>query len=169
MTKHIAGLILFSFIVGTSVFISAVTSTERVADVKVNYRVFKKKKKKKRRRHRCRPHRRDVDLTLDKAVFSRQTGLLSTSFQELAPSGVSGIVELHFFSKDRYGTRFLKTESIGYVDLESRYSEPLDWLKRIDDSQNIYVSATINERPSRWGIPPRFDSSKAVRLSISQE
>lgn len=166
MTKHIAGLILFSFIVGTSVFVAAITGSERTVDVQTNYYRTFKKKKRKRKRRRCRPHRHDVESKLEAATFNRESGLLATSFSKFGHHRMSKDVELHFFAKDRYGTRFLKTEYLGTVGSGIERFKEMNWLKRIDEGQNIYVLAKSNDAHRAWSFPPKFDASDAVLVEF---
>lgn len=169
MTKHIAGLIMFSFIVGTSVFISALTIAERSVDVTVYEVSVAKKKKRKRKKRRCRRHHSRADVSLETAVFNRTEGELFASFRNSSYPASHEAVELHFFSKDRNGVRFLKTESFGYIGRNLEQSRRMDWLTRLDENQNVYVLAKINNEPTSWSTEPRFDASEAVPLMVVVE
>ena len=172
MVKHIAGLILFSLIVGTSVFVAAVVSgpTVNVVESPSKYRLLKKKKKRKKRKRRCRPHKKKVNVSLDQAVFSRRTGLFTPSLTEAVIPYRYGNLELHFFAKDQFGTRFLRTETMPVS--RSRYGahlKEMPWLKRIDAGQNIYVIAQANKFSRGLTFPPDFSASVATPVLITDK
>jgi len=168
MAKHIIGLILFSLIVGTSVFVAGVSNYSSSVDVAKSYRLISKKKKKRRRRkRRCRPHHRSVTVSVNQVSFNRNSEVLSASFD---PSRYgNGVVKLHFFAKDSHGTRFLKTEHMPYAGEGIESFKETSWLSRIDRQQNIYVMAEVSRYPRTWSHQPDFDHGRATPLLISDK
>lgn len=168
MAKHIIGLILFSLIVGVSVFVAGVTNSSSSVDVAKSYRLIAKKKKKRKKKRRCR-HRQSEKVTLNQISFSRNSELLSASFDETGRAfgyKDAQVVQIHFFAKDQHGSRFLKTEYLSYEGDGIESSKETPWLTRIDRGQNIYVMAEAAQN-SRFTTQPDFDSSVAVPLLIS--
>ncbi|MDH3492828.1 MAG: hypothetical protein OEM82_04710 [Acidobacteriota bacterium] len=166
MAKHIIGMILFSLIVGMSLFVAGVTNHSTSVDVSETYRLgHAKKKRKRKRRKRCHPHRRSFEVTLNQVTFNRNSQMLSAS---LAPSELEdGIVQLHFFAQDSYGTRFLKTEYLEFAGEGIESSKPTPWLSRIDSEQNIYVMAVVSRTGRSWSVQPEFDPYRSTRLVIA--
>ena len=112
MAKHIIGLILFSLIVGVSVFVASATNTSNSVDVSKSYRLITVEKRKRKKRRHCRPHRRSLDVSAMQVVFNRDSELLSASFDPIVGKHEYGDIQLHFFAKDNHETRFLKTERV---------------------------------------------------------
>ncbi len=169
MTKHIAGLILFTFIVGTS---AAVAGLFYAAPEKV--RVFRSsneydhcKRKKRKKRHR-KPRIAPVtaaNFMVTDAVLERNTGYLTT-YQYV--KGVESLPErrafvYHFFVKDELGTNYLRSEKV-WTGLESpRLVSSFDWLSNIDPEDNLYIMSGFSMRA------PEFDPSLAVPVLIKDE
>lgn len=176
MTKHIAGFIIFTFIVGSAVLFSAAIGSSVPVTVKGDYNVpftvkgddyhVTKKKKKKRKRHHCDGFRRKMDrVTLENVVFDAGNGLFSARLSD-AYSNEAGYVDLHFYANDKFGPRFLKTERFAYTGADVIYSKELRWMKSLDAEQFVYVIAA---KSNGWGdetIPPTFDESKSVPVAI---
>lgn len=170
MTKHIAGIMLFTFIVGTSATIAGLVY---VAPQKVTQfssydnNDYCKRKKKRRHRHRKpqKPGMEDVgpaNFMVTDAVLDKTTGYLTTYHYvknvESLPEGKAFVY--HFFVKDESGTQYLKSERVWTGLGSPRLVSSFDWLSNIDRDENLYVMSgfTMN--------PPEFDSSLAVPVLI---
>ncbi len=167
MIKHITGLILFSFIVGFSVFVSAVTDTSVPVTLSDDYRLTKKKKKKrKHKRRHCDYRQRNVhEVTLEKAVFNESTGMFSTGILS-ERHRMGGDVDLHFYANDRFGPRFLKTERFISTGYDDGYAKEMRWLKELDQDQDVFVMAVYASGWTDTTIPPEFDPSKALPVEM---
>lgn len=170
MTKHVAGFILFTFIVAASGIIAAlfytVPSTDAVL-VKDEY-ITARKFKKIRKKH-CRMMKRDnskasADITL--AIFDSRKSVLTASIDFEDERKNYGSVDLHFFVSDRYGTRFLKTERMLVSTAADNYDKTLEWMGRLEIKENLYVIAEARTDDSDVFSVPDFDHSKAMPILI---
>jgi hypothetical protein len=169
MTRHIAGIVLFSFIIGISGFVlgAADSLTPESVTVRKTFKVFKKRKKRKRR-HRHPRYWRKSKVSVIQAVHSKKSGLLNVSMVAFRDCGY-GEIQLHFFAKDRNGARYLQTQTIPFEGGNLKYSIEIDWLNRMDRDQNVYVMAEYVRRPSGFTIYPRFDDVNATPVLMSQD
>lgn len=166
MTKHIAGIILFTFIIGSSAVIAGlfteIPQTNRVI-VRENYKVYKKKKKRKRNncRHKRKSYSTSSKVNLSQVVFDEDSNKIIARMDYDNSRKTYGKVNLHFFANDKYGTRFLKTERIYVSNDESVYTKKMEWIGRLSSFENLYVIPEVrNSRTEPW-VTPSFDIIKA--------
>ncbi len=170
MTKHIVGLILFTFIVGTSAIIAGLFyEVPKANSIKVKknyYYTYKKKKKKKR----CRKYRRSsaeiVSVNLSQAIFDSSANRLTAKIKYEDSWDSSGVVNLHFFVKDKYGTRFLKTERLYASTAMDKYTKILDWMGRLDSRENLYVIPQVQSDNYDITGYPKFNQFKATPILL---
>ena len=171
MTKHIVGIILFTFIVGTSAVVAGlfdvVTSKAKSVVVKENYRVYKKKKRKKRcRRKRRKPHRVNVEANVAQAVYDKKLNQLTTSLVFSRNLKRSVEVDLHFFVKDEFGTQYLKKETLYASNSNNTYENSFTWFNRLESKENLYVMAKVRNSREKWDYQPGFIPSKATPVLL---
>ncbi|MGI8543443.1 MAG: hypothetical protein ACR2MD_08175 [Aridibacter sp.] len=164
MTKHLAGIILFTFIIGSSAIIAGLfyqAPEAKIITVRENFTVYKKKKRKSRCRKR-RPHTEKASVNLSAAIFDSSANRLTAIIDFEDNRNSYGEVDLNFFVNDKYGIRFLKTERIYVSSPVHRYTKILDWLGRLDSRENLYVIPQIhNEENDKWSSPV-FNSYEAI-------
>lgn len=163
MTKHLAGIILFTFIVGSIAVIAGLfypVPEAKIITVRENFTVYKKK-----RIRRClkrRPHTEKSSVNLSAAIFDSSANRLTTIIDFKDDRNSDGEVDLNFFVNDKYGIRFLKTERIYVSSPVHRYTKILDWMGRLDSRENLYVIPQIhNEENDKWSSPV-FNSYEAI-------
>lgn len=179
MTKHIAGLILFTFIIGTSAAIAGLfdygSDRSRSFTVRESYRTYKRKKRRKRR---CRKHRKphvferqSVSVKLTQAVFDRSTGLLATAHafgNKGYRRGPDAVVYYHFYTNGETGPQYLRTERIrgafGSSSMESEFS----WLADLSSDETIYIIPGYSPNSRSSIVAPRFELSNAVPVLIKE-
>ncbi len=178
MTKHIAGIMLFTFIVGTSAVIAGLfyeTPREfKSFSVREDHRSYKRKKRKKR----CRPHRGHyseqrglVSVGIAKAVFDATSGLLTAS-HTVEPSSYEkhrGTLVYHFYVKDEYGTRHVKSERVWGSLESSNLVSPSEWLQNRHSTENLYVASEYRRVNGTWRVAPKFEDSNAIKVLIKKE
>ncbi|MEZ5347023.1 MAG: hypothetical protein R2681_15855 [Pyrinomonadaceae bacterium] len=170
MTKHIAGILLFSFIVGIS---AVVAGLFYVAPQKTNYfssysdGEYCKRKKKRRHRHRKprKPRLENVgpaNFMVTDAVFDKNTGYLTTYHyvKDVQSLPERKAFVYHFFVKDEAGTQYLRSERVWTGLGSPRLVSSFDWLSELDKSQNVYVMSGFSMSE------PEFNSSLAVPVLI---
>jgi hypothetical protein len=163
MTKHLAGIILFTFIVGSSAVIAGLfyqAPEAKIITVRENFTVYKKE-----RIRRClkrRPHNEKALVNLSAAIFDNIANRLTAIIDFEDDRNFYGEVDLNFFVNDKYGIRFLKTERIYVFSPVHRYTKILDWMGRLDSRENLYVIPQIhNEEDDKWSSPV-FNSYEAI-------
>ncbi len=179
MTKHIVGLILFSFIVGTSAFVAGLFygTSDRIASSEIYSRFDRYAgERKKRKKRKCPPHRhphfekfwgqsRDVNL-VDAAYDSNSQKFNATAlFSRGTPEEFN--LDLHFFVKDEFGTRFIKTESLAASAWTNNYEDEFDWLTRFPQRGELYLMAQLRPLDDDTVLAPVFEASKATPLEIT--
>ena len=172
MTKHIAGIILFTFIVGTSAVVAGLfyEAPAKVRSYSYGYEPWhcKKKKRKKRRRHR-RP--RFVAMApssnIVSAVYDKQSGVfeatLSSRVFDSRTRSLANVAYL-FFVKDENGASFVGSTTAQGSNISRSLAQELSWLKTQELKGNLYVM--IENSPGRTLNIPAFDSGKAVPVLI---
>lgn len=181
MTRHIAGFVLFSFIVSVSsvvAFIFADIPQNSVPQPEVftvkNTPIYEGK-------HRCDKKKyesyenSDVSVKVAQAVFNKRTGLLDTNLyiERKDFSTKSVTVGLHFFAKNDTGTRYLATENFYFRPDFNRQNKAVQgipsrsyhWLDDLTSNENLYVIADadfsgVNNRK----LQPEFDEAKAFSV-----
>ncbi len=174
MTKHIAGLILFTFIVGTSAVITGLFYSTPDRMVAFSYSNERNSCSKRKRRHR-KPKRPRVfadkvfSTGLNQAVFDTSTGLLMVSHEVRAvpEDETRSMLVYHFYVKDEYGTRHVKSEKIWSGIESSSVLNGFQWLSNRNSKENLYIGSEYRDyRDKSWRIAPKFEDSNAVPVLI---
>lgn len=177
MTKHIAGFILFSFIVGVSgvlAFIFAEIPKEEIAVEKSYVPRFESKTRCVKKNY-GNYENSNASVKVVQAVFNERTKLLDTNlFIKRGDSSLQSVTfALHFFVKNRNGVRYLASENY-YLkpDFNNRDeasqaipSRSYQWLDDLTSQENLYVIAdtTINKTNHRKAQPD-FDENRATAI-----
>lgn len=177
MTKHIAGFILFSFIVGVSgvlAFIFAEIPKVEVALEEVYVPRYESKTRCYKRSYGNYDNT-NASVKVVQAVFNERTKLLDTNlFIKREDSSIqSVIVTLHFFVKDLKGARYLASENY-YLkpDFNNRDevnqampSRSYQWLDDLTSQENLYVIAdTTSSKTNYRKDQPDFDQKQATAI-----
>lgn len=171
MAKHIVGLILFSFIVGTSAVVAGLfaSAPERSRSFSSSKYFSINKRKKRRRRCCCRKRRRrmeNVSVTITNAEYDLVGHRLATtvSFGEGAPGKAD--LDLHFYVRDEHGTRYLKTETVPASTWTQRYVNRFPWLERFGEKRDLYIIPQLKTLNNGWTTPPAFDVVRAAPVRL---
>ena len=78
------------------------------------------------------------------------------------------MINLHFFAKDEYGVRYLRTEKISFVEGFRDYHSRFDWMGRLDSSYDLYVIPQVRSSDDGWTVAPGFDESKATPILVKK-
>ncbi|MEZ5425217.1 MAG: hypothetical protein R2747_03025 [Pyrinomonadaceae bacterium] len=184
MTKHIVGIIIFSFIVGTSAVIGSLFYTvpgpDSVSVTETDNYVYKKKKKRRCRRKKRRPRQElngEATIKIQQAVFNQATRKLDTRILlEREDDSTEAVdVALHFFVSDKYSTRHLATEFIsvspqlfGATEKGQRFSNSFSWLTDLQTRENLYVMPeVVGDRNSYLKNPPTFNPFEATAILLN--
>lgn len=166
MKKHILGFALFSFIVGTAIFIYAILNPFKVeknsvpafspADLQVNscWRMKRNLNAK-----------RNNSPVIKQAIFNLQTKELNW---ELDTSNVNAPIALNFFVKGEKGTRYINTKVIpmnAYHNGKTGAASSFLWLNNLDSYENLYVTAEPLSSDN-VNFSKDFDLSKAAPVLI---
>lgn len=179
MLKHLVGFVIFSFVVGMSLFISGffyeIPSSDSV------YVYEKPETISGERSFYPRTFQRTESpyLKLNQAVFSWKTKQLDTSF-EMKPEYADSkyvVVKLRFFAKGADEMRYLATEDITVMSDFDEYGVPVWnavssylWLDNLRDSENLYVISDEDfefQKGETGKIISSFIESKAFPVIIS--
>lgn len=187
MNQNVFGVILFSFIVGTAIFISEYFVTlptppavfER--QVTVNNKYSCSHQKRTSYGNPVTPTTPDgmANVKVTQAVLNQLTNQLNTDFQikRESPQTEAVGIALHFFVKNGRTTEYLATESI---TIKPNFDEkgkaahdvisPFQWLDDLNQRDNLYVIAepTPNFRNSK-SPEPIFDGTKAIPVLLMKE
>lgn len=177
MTKHIAGFILFGFIVGISgiiAFIFAeIPQPEKVFDDELILPRYESKSRCYKRSHGSFDNS-DVSVKVVQAVFNERTKQLDTDLfikrKDFSTENVS--VVLHFFAKEIDGTKYLASERVWLepeFNLEGKATHTItssyQWLDNLNSFENLYVLAdTANSKVNYKKFNPYFDEYKATAV-----
>lgn len=176
MTKHIAGFILFSFIVGVSGVIAFVFG-ELPQPEKTN--VLNVPRFESRTRCSKRSYEyfdtSKTSVKVVQAVFNERTKLLDTDLviEREDSSTQSVIVTLQFFAKDSKGARYLASENYYFkpdfgnrnVAILATPSRLYQWLDNLTSQETLYVIAeTASNKDGYSKNQPVFDEHKAVSV-----
>lgn len=174
MTKHIVGLVLFSFIVGTSAFVAGLVygpSESAVTEAKKSLEMSVDKRKKRKRKKRCHPHRRTNDYigsaTVTGAVYDANARMLTTTFSFSRGVPENFDLDLHFYVRDNYGTRYLTTETLSASSWTSNYENPFGWIDRFEQTEDLYIIPRVKTLDEGWTLPPSFNLSESVRVKVA--
>ena len=169
MIKHIAGFIIFTFVIGTSALIAALLNPvqQTVRSVKVSrgydhYSSRKRCKKKRKRKRRKARFTRLRSMALTQAVYDSKNDIFETSLdvRGISPRR-SGSIYFHFYVKDESGIEHLGSERVATRLRARNVVKTIDWLKYVESFDNVYVMAEFRNRRSSGQVPV-FDASKAV-------
>jgi hypothetical protein len=180
MTRHIAGFVLFSFIVSVSGVIAFI-----FADIPQNivpqpeiYTV--KNAPKYEGKYRCDKKDNytfssDVSVKVAQSVFNKRTGLIDTNLyierKDFSTNSVA--VALHFFAKNNDGARFIATENFYSKPDFNRQNKAVlgipsrsyQWLDDLNPNENLYVIADADFRNvGNRKFQPDFDETKAFSV-----
>jgi hypothetical protein len=175
MTKHVAGLILFSFIVAASGIIAFVFAEIPQPEKTVQFNVprFESKMRCDKSNHDSFENSNAL-VKVAQSVFNERTGLLDTDLfikrKDASTKSVS--VALHFFVKDLKGARYLATENYYFKpDFDSRNeatvaipSRSYGWLDNISSQENLYVIADAEMQSDYKKYKSSFDENKATAI-----
>lgn len=164
MKKHILGLTLFSFIVGTTAFIYAAffrfVPDVTVAETPLSAPMYSAEKTS------CWKMKRKTkadSIKVNIAVFNLQ----SRKFHwEIIASRNDAIIALHFFSKDGKVTRYVNTEMVNArltQDGVLKFNNTYQWINELKSLDNLYVIAEYESEISRH---PNFDAAKATAVTL---
>lgn len=176
MTKHTAGFILFSFIVGVSGIIAAIFVEIPQPDKVTEFNVPRVESKSRCFKNNYGSYQKSgATVNVVQAVFNERTGMLDTDLfiKRGADSTRNVTVALHFFTKDLKGAKYLATENYYFKpDFDSRGEASLaipsrsyQWLNNLSSQENLYVVADTDFNKSAYRkYQPSFDESKAFSI-----
>lgn len=170
MKKHVFGFALFSFIVGTTIFLYALLNIGSVAEIHAP--AYSPTYSRPTSCWRMKRELRSANLdlpTVKQAIFDSKSKQLKW---ELSAPDADTPVALNFFIKDEKGTRYVNsmfvptnTYRVGSI---VRSTSSYEWLDNLDSYENLYVVAepilygeygyTINSHD--------FDASKATPVLV---
>ena len=175
MTKHVAGFILFSFIVAVSGIVAFIFAEIPQPEKTVEFRVPRVESK-----NRCHKsgygsyENSNASVKVAQSVFNERTGLLDTNlFVRRENASTQGLtVALHFFVKDLKGARHLATENYYFKPDFNRLNEATvaipsrsyEWLDNVTSQENLYVIAETNRQTDYKKSQPDFDENKATAV-----
>lgn len=175
MTKHIIGLLLFSLIVGTSAGVAGFfnTAPERVKSftIKGDYAVYKRRKRRRRCRRRRPRSAEAAALKISNAMFNMETGILTVLPVKRYEDGKeSRSVIYHFFSKDQFGARRVRSERV-WIKQNSSFNSSyirkrFGWLARPISRENLYLIVE-SSNSLNWREAPKFDERAAVPIIVT--
>lgn len=180
MKKHIIGLTLFSVIVSAAAIVYAVFNVPKIVSIAPMHYIVAERTHCKMKRA---ANRSAVDSpAVTQAVFNLKTKQLNWEFT--APSSdadskisidfsdASSKIALHFFVKNKNGTRYLNSVlTPGLAASENdviKASGSYEWLDNLDSYENLYVTAeyTTWEKFQDKAVQPKFDSEKATSVLL---
>ena len=184
MNQNVFGMILFSFIVVTAVFVSEFfvklptppAVFERQVTVSHKYSCGKRIVQA----NPAAPIPTSLaNVKVVQAVLNQQTNQLATDFsiKKIDPQTEPVGIALHFFGKNGRVTQYLATESITVkpdFDHKGRATHDIissfKWLDDLPQRDNLYVIAepTLNFRNSK-SLEPAFDGTKAIPVLLMKE
>lgn len=166
MKKHIFGFALFSFIVGTAIFIYSMLNPFKVENNSApNYSPSDLRVNSCWRMKRNLNTKRSGSPIIKQAIFNLQSKQLNW---ELDTSTINTPIALNFFIKDDKGTRYINTKIVpinAYHNGRTGAASSFLWLNNLDSYENLYVTAepvTNNYED----VSKDFDLSKAAPVLI---
>ena len=180
MKKHIFGLAIFSIIVSAAAIVYAVFNVPKIVSIAPTHYIVTERTHCKMKRA---ANRSAVDSpAVTQAVFDLKTKQLSWEFT--APSSnadseisidfsdASSRIALHFFVKNKNGTRYLNSVlTPGFAASENlviKASRSYEWLDNLDSYENLYVTAeyTTWKKFQDKAVQPEFDAEKATSVLL---
>ena len=169
MKKHIFGLGIFSFIVGTAAIIYAAFNAVNVEEVFVitNNQTSPAVKSCWKMKQNWGTSN-DTSIKVNQAILNLQTKEFSW---EIAAPGTAAPIALHFFSKDSGEMRYVTTETVNGKFSRNgllRFSNTYQWLNRRKSFGNLYVIADFDLRFETHDekYQPKFDSANATAVTF---
>ncbi len=181
MNQNVFGVILFSLIVGTAMFVSAFfavvpappTVVEKPLEASKPTSCFTKKKVV----NQTTPVG-VANIKIMQAVLNQQTNQLDTDFfikRENSQTEAVGVA-LHFFAKDGGKTRYLATQTVTVTpdfDYDNKANHAVtssyQWLDDLKRRDNLYViaepSSSFNQSKN---LEPYFDEAKATAVLLDK-
>ena len=175
MKQNIFGVILFSIIVGTAVYVSQSTVILPKLPAVEERPIYES-------RTSCRkvvvqaPANNLAKIKVTQAVLNPRTNQLNTSIllEKINSSNGHIGVTYHFFTKEGTATRYLASETVGIqpsFNSENRATHEImssyDWLDNFDAKNNLYlIPSTDNDGFSKSKSIPRFDELNAVPVLL---
>lgn len=186
MNQNVFGVILFSLIVGTAIFVS-----EYFVTLPTPLPVYEKPITVKQDDYSCSKQSRKAitqltAIKVDQAVLDQTTNNLHISFHikrhismtkdTLAkiPESETSKISLHFFDKSGSKTKYLGTEEMtitphfGYGD-QSNFAKyaSFKWLDDLQKHDNLYVIAESSVKFNKSAsLEPDFDEAKATSVLL---
>lgn len=175
MTKHVAGFILFSFIVGVTGVIAFIFAEIPQPEKTVEFKVTRVESKTRcAKSGYASDENSNASVKVVQAVFNERTKLLDTDlFIKRENASTKTInVALHYFVKDLKGARYLETENYYFKpDFDSRNEATLaipsrsyHWLNDMTSQENLYVIVDLSRQANYKKYQPDFDESKATGI-----
>ena len=181
MTRHVAGFILFSFIVSVSSVVAFIFADLPQISVPQAEKTVVKNVPKYEGKSSCHKSKyddyenSDVSVKVAQSVFNKRTGLLDTNLyiERKDFSTKSVTVGLHFFAKDNSGARYLATENFYFKPDFNRQNKAIQgipsrsyqWLDDLNSNENLYVIADTDfSNTERRKYQPDFDETKAFSV-----
>jgi hypothetical protein len=182
MKKHIAGFILFCFVVGTAVFVS------RLFGVSLIYKVTPNHDKIVPLKEKTVIAETDAEFgAIDKnsprvrqAVFSLTTKQVNLELlfnkKQFFDEGVA--IKFNFFRNNEQGIRFIHSEIVRLVPDSFSYSNgdtttasvigSYNWLDELGSYDNLYVVAEFTNSYTIEKTNPKFDANFAKEVLLSK-
>lgn len=174
MTKHVAGFILFSFIVSVSSIIAFIFAEIPQPDKVLEFNVPRVASKTRCFKSSYSVENSKASVKVVQAVFNERTKQLDTNLfiNRESPSTKTVSVVLHFFTKDIKGARYLASEKVWLepeFNIEDKALQGITssflWLDNLTPRGNLYVIAdTTNPQANYKKYQPIFDESKATAI-----
>ncbi len=185
MKKHIIGLALFSLIVGTTAFVYAMFNIVRVEEVPAPtyYQTYSPTKSCWKMKRDLRESKFDSPKVIQ-AVFNVKTKQLNW---KLDTPEINSPIVLHFFVKDKNGTRYIASEQglssgrrSGQVEMDKRaidsggrngevkFTSSYLSLENLDSYENLYVITEVVPTAKTYNknFQPKFDAEKATPVLV---
>ena len=166
MKKHIIGLALFSFIVITAAVVYAIFSVPEIIPVSAPKYVPAERTHCNMRRKIKESKFSRVEVT--QAIINLQTKEFSW---EVAAPETDAPINLHFFTKENGGTRYLT--SLPFVTLshtgQVKINKAFKFLYDRKSYENLYVIGEYYYESEIYNEanPPRFDINKATAVTFN--
>jgi hypothetical protein len=170
MKKHLLGFALFSFIVGTAIFIYAMLNIVNIEEVTApNYspNYYSKATSCWKMKHES--NRTNFGSpVVEQAIFNTKSKVLNWV---LNTSNSDTSVALNFFVKDENGTRYVNSifvPAAAYRDGLVRATSSYEWLDNLGSYDNLYVIAepiSFGER-GKYNLPMKFDANRATPVLL---
>ncbi len=179
MKKHIIGLTLFSFIVSAAAIVYAVFNVPEIVQVAAQRYVVAE-------RTHCKMKRAVDNSQADSPVVTQAVFDLKTkqlNWELVAPlssdskiavsfSDADSKIALHFFVKNKNGTRYLNSVlTPSFATPENfviKSSGSYEWLDNLDSYENLYVTAesTSWKKFHDKTVQPKFNAEKATSVLL---